>query len=71
MNDYTDKDTVSADQNVQKSNSPNSVDERQQTGAKKLIHSNLEVFVKLAESDLPIAEDAKKAITFSDGGEDS
>jgi len=42
----------------------------EQTSVEELIQSHLDTFSELADSDLPISEDAEKAIALTDGGED-
>lgn len=42
----------------------------EQTSVEELIESHFDTFSELADSDLPISEDAEKAIALTDGGED-
>lgn len=42
----------------------------EQTPVEELIESHFDTFSELADSDLPISEDAEKAIALTDGGED-
>jgi hypothetical protein len=42
----------------------------EQTSVEELIKSHFDTFSELADSDLPISEDAEKAIALTDGGED-
>lgn len=56
--------------NEQNTDSPNLTGCRSSNTADELVQANLDTFVELAESDLPIAEDAEKAIALTDGGED-
>ena len=42
----------------------------EQTSIEELVQSHLDTFSELADSDLPIAEDAEKAIALTDRGDD-
>jgi hypothetical protein len=42
----------------------------EQDSVEELIESHFDTFSELADSDLPISEDAEKAIALTDGGED-
>lgn len=57
-------------QNEQPADSPTSTGRNRTDTVDELVQANLNTFVKLAESDLPIAEDAEKAIALADGGAD-
>lgn len=49
---------------------PNSSDQPGDSSVEELVQTHLDTFLELAESDLPIAEDAEKAIALTDGGEE-
>ena len=51
-------------------NTDTAAERDEQTSVEELIQSHLDTFSELADSDLPIAEDAEKAIALTDGGED-
>ncbi|GAA0530844.1 hypothetical protein ABNG02_02065 [Halorubrum ejinorense] len=42
----------------------------EQASVEELIESHFDTFSELADSNLPISEDAEKAIALTDGGED-
>lgn len=70
MTDKPDDNSTEESQNEQTTDSPNSTGRGRANTADELVQENLDTFVELAESDLPIAEDAEKAIAVTDGGED-
>ena len=51
-------------------NTETAAQHNEQTSVEELVQSHLDPFSELADSDLPIAEDAEKAIALTDGGED-
>lgn len=51
-------------------NTDTAAQQDEQTSVEELIQSHLDTFSELADSDLPISEDAEKAIALTDGGED-
>ena len=51
-------------------NSPNSSDQSREAPPEELVQTHLDTFLELAESDLPVAEDAERAIALTDGGEE-
>jgi hypothetical protein len=70
MTDHPGDSTTEEAQNEQTTDSSNSTGRKRSNTANELVQENLDTFVELAESDLPIAEDAEKAILLTDGGED-
>lgn len=67
MNDELNSNTDDTAQYEEKANSTN---RSNRISAEELVQTHLDTFVELAESGLPIAEDAQKAIALTDGGED-
>lgn len=68
-----DESDASTDETAPDHTNPNSSDTSNLNRAAEvdeIIRENLEIFVKLAESNLPVSEDAGKAIALTDGGED-
>ena len=51
-------------------NTETAAQHNERTSVEELVQSHLDTFSELADSDLPIAEDAEKAIALTDGGED-
>jgi len=51
-------------------NTDTAAERDEQTSVEELIESHFDTFSELADSDLPISEDAEKAIALTDGGED-
>ena len=51
-------------------NTDSTAQSNEQDSVEELIESHLDTFSELANSDLPISEDAEKAIALTDGGED-
>ena len=70
MTDKPGDNSTEEPQNEQTKDSPNPTGRRSANTAEELVQTNLDTFVELAESDLPIAEDAEKAIALTDGGDD-
>jgi len=70
MTDKSDENGTEEAQNEQTTDSPNSIGRNRTNTADELVQENLTTFVELAESDLPIAEDAEKAVALTDGGQD-
>jgi len=70
MTDKSGENCAEESQNKQTADSPNSTGHKRTNKADELVQENLSTFVELAESNLPIAEDAEKAIALTDGGED-
>jgi hypothetical protein len=70
MTDKPDDNSIEESQNEQTTDSPNSTRHRRMNTADELVQENLDTFIELADSDVPIAEDAEKAIAVTDGGED-
>lgn len=68
MNDDPDD---SEDETAQNSATPgNSPDSRGSGSPEELVQTHLDMFIELAESDLPVAKDAEKAVALTDGGEE-
>ncbi|WP_324663918.1 hypothetical protein [Haloarcula sediminis] len=70
MIDKTDHDGIEEAHNEEKAESPNVTDNGKQDTVEELVQTHLDTFVELAESDLPVAEDAERAIALTDGGKD-
>lgn len=65
-NDNTDN----AAQRAEQTGSASSLERTDDTSLEELVQTHLDTFTELADSDLPIAEDAEKAIALTNGGED-
>ena len=66
MTDEPSDNSTEEAQDEQTEDSPNPTGRRSTNTAEELIQTNLDTFVELAESGLPIAEDAEKAIALTD-----
>lgn len=63
-------DTDNAAQRGEQTDSVGSLEQTDNTSLEELVQTHLDTFAELADSNLPIAEDAEKAIALTDGGED-
>lgn len=70
MNTEPDDNAVVEEQNVQTTKSPNPGGQQERRSAEELVESHLDTFLELSQSDLPIAEDAERAVALTDGGEE-